>query len=113
LLSFLVVFLAFPTGHSTLACTYVVDPYGTGDYPTIQAAIDAAEDGDIICLADGTYTGNGNRDIDFRGQAITVRSHSGDPDQCIIDCEGSHAEPHRGFRFHHGESTDSVLNRFA
>ena len=30
-------------------------------YPTIKSAIDAAVDGDEIVLADGTYTGNSNR----------------------------------------------------
>ena len=41
----------------TEACTYVVDPYGTGDFPTIQAAIDAAADGDVICLTNGHSSG--------------------------------------------------------
>ena len=89
--------------------TYVVNPEGTGDFPTIQAAIDAVVDGDIIELTDGTFTGDGNRDIDYLGKAITVRSQSGDPDSCIIDCEGSAAEQHRGFTFHSGEEPSSVL----
>ncbi len=55
-----------------------------GDQPTIQAGIDAAMDGDIVLVADGTWTGVGNRDIDFLGKAITVRSENG-PDSCIID----------------------------
>ena len=35
---------------SATATTCVVDPYGTGDFPTIQAVIDAAVDGDINLL---------------------------------------------------------------
>jgi hypothetical protein len=70
------------------ATTIIVRPDGTGDFPTIQAAIDAAQDGDVIELTDGTFMGNGNRDIDYLGKAITVRSQSGDPETCIIDCEG-------------------------
>jgi parallel beta-helix repeat protein len=87
----------------------VVKPDGTGDFPTIQAAIDAAEPGDIIELTDGTFTGDGNRDIDFLGKAITVRSRSGNREACIIDCQADSLDPHRGFVFRSGEGVRSVL----
>ncbi len=74
-------------------------------HATIQAAIGAAGSGDIVEIADGTYTGAGNKDLDFGGKAITVRSASGDQALCIIDCEGSG----RGFDFHSGEGPDSVV----
>ncbi len=98
--------LASPFSWATV---YVVTPDGTGDYPTIQAAIAAAVDGDVIELASGTFRGSGNRDIDYGSKAITVRSVSGDPTSCIIDCEGSPSEPHRGFRFWYGASPAAVL----
>lgn len=88
----------------------VVRPDGTGDYPTVQAAIDASNDGDTVELTDGTFTGDGNRDIDFRGKAITVRSNSGNPAACIIDCEADSLNPHRGFYFHLGEGPESILS---
>ncbi|UCG60017.1 MAG: hypothetical protein JSU70_10940, partial [Phycisphaerales bacterium] len=78
-----------------------------GMYRTIQDAIDDASDGDTIWVADGKYRGDGNRDIDFRGKAITVRSENG-PENCIIDCEGLG----RGFHFHSGEDANSVLDGF-
>jgi hypothetical protein len=56
------------------------------DQPTIQAGISAAADGDTVLVADGTYTGPGNRDISLQGKAITVRSENG-PQLCIIDCQ--------------------------
>ncbi len=62
-----------------------------GDFPTIQAAIDASSNGDIIGLSDGTFTDAGNRDVDFAGRAVTVRSQNDDPETCIIDCERNEA----------------------
>jgi predicted outer membrane repeat protein len=78
---------------------------------TIQGAIDHVLDEGNVIVADGIYTGEGNRDIDFRGKAITVRSENG-PDTCIIDCNGTEADPHRGFHFHKGEDANSILNGF-
>ena len=79
------------------------------DQPTIQAGIDAAANGDTVLVADGTYTGEGNRDIDFLGKAITVRSENG-PEKCIVDCEG--LPYHRGFYFFRSEGSGSVLEGF-
>jgi predicted outer membrane repeat protein len=94
---------------SAFATTFVVWPDGSGQFPTIQAAIDAAAPGDTVALASGTFRGVGNRDLDFLGKAITVRSQTGDPDDCALDCEGSLPYPRRGFYFHSGEDQESVL----
>ena len=80
-------FLVALSGSLAWGATYVVTPDGTGDYPTIQAAVDAAQNGDIIELSDGTFVGDGNRNIGYLGKAITIRSQSGDPHTCTIDCE--------------------------
>lgn len=77
------------------------------EYITIQAGIDAAEYGDIVIVADGTYTGVGNKNIDFLGKTITVMSENG-AENCIIDCENDA----RGIYFHCNESNESVLEGF-
>jgi len=88
-----------------------VDDDGPADFATIQAAIDDSNDGDTVLVADGTYTGDGNRDIDFHGKAITVKSENG-PENCIIDCNGRLRDEHRGFRFHSGEDANSAIIGF-
>ncbi|MHC4075402.1 MAG: LamG-like jellyroll fold domain-containing protein [Planctomycetota bacterium] len=81
--------------------------YVPDNFQTIQNAIDAAFEGCEVIVADGTYTGSGNRDIDFKGKAITVRSENG-PENCIIDCQ----DAGRGFYFHSVENSDSILDGF-
>ncbi len=78
-----------------------------GPKVTIQAGIQAAIDGDVVEIADGTYTGEGNKDLDFHGKAIIVRSENG-PNNCDIDCEGDG----RGFYFYSGETAESVVDGF-
>ena len=106
-LSQLVIICALLTSAHSLAATIIVNSDGSGDYPTIQTAIDAAVDGDVVMLQPGTYTGVGNRDIHFNGKAITVRGATNYPEDCVIDCQISGSS--RGFNFHGSEKSDSRL----
>ncbi len=76
--------------------TVTVNPDGSGFRPTIQDAIDAAKGGWKILLANGTFTGAGNRDITFGSKSIELCALDGTPDSCVIDCEGSDIDEHRG-----------------
>ena len=126
--AFFVVTLLFVTPALNAQTTWYVDDDAPGDpgpgdpdvsdpledgsashlYDAIQEGIDASSNGDTVLVADGTYTGTGNRDLDFGGKSITVRSENG-PDNCIIDCEGTYGYRYRGFYFHSGEGPYSVV----
>lgn len=94
---------------AALASTALADVlHVPAEYPTIQVGIDAAQPGDTVLLADGVYTGDGNRDLDFGGKDITVKSENGAAN-CIIDCEATQEDPYRGFIFDDGETRDAVV----
>jgi hypothetical protein len=72
------------------ARTWYVKPDSTGDVPTISVAVDsAAAEGDTVLLADGTFTGAGNRMVDCLDKALVITSESGNPELCVIDCGGT------------------------
>jgi len=87
-------------------------PGGGGPKQRIQAAIEAAATGDQLVVAPGDYAGPGNRDLDFLGKNLILRSESG-PSRTIIDCQGFPADPHRGAVFQHGEGPAAVLSGFS
>lgn len=95
----------YPT--DSLCAVYTVSLNEGGDFRNIQAAINVASDGDTIEVANGTYTGEGNFNIDFLGKAITVKSQNGNSNT-IIDCQGKG----RAFYFHTNETPTSVLDGF-
>lgn len=104
-LPFTVVVALLPATAPVEAASYSVAPDGTGDFPTIQEAIDHAVSGDVVELLDGVFVGDGNRDIDFQGKAIALRSEGEIPEACIMDCQSLG----RGFRLHLAEGLNTVI----
>jgi parallel beta-helix repeat protein len=78
-----------------------------GDFSTIQAALDRANPSQVILVADGTYAGPGNKNLQFKGKNLTLQSENG-PKNCIIDCQ----QNGRGFNFNGGESDKAVVSGF-
>jgi parallel beta-helix repeat protein len=102
-----VAFILAATAPTLAGQIITVDDDGIADFNNIQAAIVDANNGDMIIVADGTYTGDGNHDIRFWGKAITVRSRNG-PGNSVVDCEGVGT----GFAFADNEDANSVLEGF-
>jgi hypothetical protein len=100
------VFLLFT--FSADAETWYVKPDGAGDVPTIQAAVDTAAPGDTVLLASGIFTGTGNVHMVVPAKDISITSETGDPEDCVIDCEGHLGSPRRGFLFQPGPAWPEV-----
>ncbi|MFC1764119.1 hypothetical protein ACFL6U_18845 [Planctomycetota bacterium] len=108
---FLIISLVFGIVGSIHADTWIVGSSPLADFTTIQAAVDASRDGDVVLVENGTYTGEGNRDIDPRGRAITIASVEG-PSRCVIDCQATVSSQHRAFLCISGEGIDTVIKGF-
>ncbi|MFC1604216.1 Calx-beta domain-containing protein [Planctomycetota bacterium] len=78
-------------------------------YSTIQKVIDEAGPYEIIQVADGVYTGPGNKNLTWdatSGKHLIIKSENG-PDNCIIDCENEG----RGFILNQTgqDNTDAII----
>lgn len=77
------------------------------DLPTIQAAIDSAPDWGTVVVSPGTYTGDGNVELDLGGKPIHLRSSRG-PESAFIECE----EQSRAFDLFREETMGSIVEGF-
>jgi predicted outer membrane repeat protein len=68
--------------QSAAAATLLVSHDGASDFRTVQGAIDAASDGDIISVGAGEW----NESLDFGGKSLTLRGAS--QSDTIIDGQG-------------------------
>ena len=76
------------------------------DYATIHEAITAAENGDTVLVADGTYT---DTELTWTGKHIALVSESGDPTACIIQGDNTGSV----FYFDEtGQTAADVINGF-
>ncbi|MEZ4647601.1 MAG: right-handed parallel beta-helix repeat-containing protein [Candidatus Eisenbacteria bacterium] len=65
------------------------------EYPTIQAAVDAAMSGDEILLASGRYEGPGNTNVLIESMSLSIRSESGAGAARLVG--PGYDDPKRGF----------------
>lgn len=62
---------------------------GSGGYATIQAAVNAAQTGDVIQVASGTYVEN----VVISGKYITLRGNPGSPQDVVIKAASAGVAP--------------------
>jgi hypothetical protein len=100
LIAIIVLGVASVNGHAATILVPSVEP-------TIQAGMDAASEGDTVLVAPGTYTGEGNRWLRFRGTNMVVMSEAG-AEATIVDCQGMNV----GFRADSSEDSTAVIRGF-
>ncbi|MCE9596255.1 MAG: right-handed parallel beta-helix repeat-containing protein [Planctomycetes bacterium] len=67
---------ALPGGDGSLAAPFLA----------IQQGVDACVSGGTVIVFDGVYVGAQNREVDFHGKTLSVRSQDGAAN-CVIDCQ--------------------------
>jgi hypothetical protein len=92
---------------TALADTWTVDDDGKADFDNIQAAVDAASNGDEIIVMPGTYTSTADEVVDMRGKEIWLHSSKGEQ-VTIIDGENTR----RGIYGGSGETSSTVIEGF-
>ncbi|MEN6575209.1 MAG: right-handed parallel beta-helix repeat-containing protein [Phycisphaerales bacterium] len=107
-------------GIAALACVLVIGPAiqaktirvgssAAAGYRSLKPAVNAAANGDVIVVEEGTYTGDNNRDMSICNKAVTICSV--DPNDplvvagTIIDCQGTASDMHRLFDVLAGETS--------
>jgi len=79
----------------------------TNPFATIQRGLNAAQNGQVVVAAEGTYVGTGNKNLNFSGRSVTLTSSAG-ADVTIIDCQGSG----QAFVFQNGETQNTLVDGF-
>ncbi len=79
------VFLTLVITGPLAAAVINVDDDGPAEFSAIKPAVETARSGDTILVQPGIYTGAENRDINFSGKALVLRSAKG-PETTVIDC---------------------------
>ena len=85
------------------SATLTVEADGSGDFPSIQAALDEASPGDLIEVGPGTYT----EALWVSQGAVELRSVSG-PEATVLDAQGASAV----IAFAEGLGADTVVDGF-
>jgi parallel beta-helix repeat protein len=93
---------------ATFADTWTVDDDGKADFNNIQAAVDAASDGDEIIVMPGTYTSTQDGHVvNMLGKKIWLHSSKGEQ-VTIIDGE----DIRRGILCNSGETNKTIIEGF-
>ena len=94
---------------------YTPEPVGTAtirvpdDLSTLQEAIFAAGSGDTILLTEPSYSGQGNRDLNFYGRSLVLMADPDLEETPVVDCGGSLTAPHGFLHLRNGEGPGSLI----